>query len=188
MLQGNPARNNIERIMNSYWLYWPLSYQLKAGKWLFQVLTEGFAGQKTNFGGAAWATVMAQRHVEKLATDPQYQQAMEDHEGLFLAATMMVPITPFDLGVSLNRGIRGVGGHLGWWEEYKRAQDPVVFATWLAELGPLYSIQLAQQVYGETFGDRSGDTENERTGTPGTAVPTFDSTVPGGAPAPSFGP
>lgn len=158
MLQGNANRSNIERIANSWWLFWPLSYQLKAAKWLFESALISYGGRKTNMGGAAWWNHVITNHQKRTMEDPEYAQFFEDHEGMFAFAQMFMPLTPADVGVSLNRGIRGIGGALGWWGEYKRAQDPVSWATWVAEMGPMFTIQLARQLWAESFEKRhSGD-------------------------------
>ena len=37
-------RSNLERLANNPLLWWPITYQLKAGKWLIDLMTKQFAG------------------------------------------------------------------------------------------------------------------------------------------------
>jgi hypothetical protein len=145
MLHGNASRSNLERLGNSYFLYWPLSYQVKAAKWLFGVMT----GSSTK-GGSLKALVsydrLREHHLGRLENSPEYRQAFEDHPELWRAAQMFVPITPEDLGVSLSRPVRYLGGMAGVFEEYKTANDPWLAAAKVASMGPIYSIELVMRL------------------------------------------
>lgn len=148
---GNNSRANWERIANSYWLYWPISYQLKAAKWLFDGLTKGVLGYKTNMLGAAAYDQLMQMHQRRMATDAAYAQTFIQHPTLWGIAQMLLPITPFDLGVSLNRPIRYAGGALGLWGAYKQAQDPITAAAGILTMGPTYTIDLLGRLAREAF-------------------------------------
>jgi hypothetical protein len=183
MYEGNPSRSNVERVLNSYFLYWPLSYQLKAGKWLWDVLTERAFGTKTNFGGAYALENLVETHKEMMATDENYQKMMEENESLWFAAGMFFPLSPFDVGVSLNRGVRYAGGELGLWAKYKQAQDPLSAAEAMMQLGPLYDISLLAQVWSE----REKNSKPAKTrpqpysgGTPSTTEPSLADALVGG--------
>jgi GNAT superfamily N-acetyltransferase len=143
---GNNSRANWERVMNSYWLYWPLSYQLKATKWLFDVMTKGAFGYKTNLAGAAAFDQLMQMHKDRMAHDDAYAKIFVDHPVLWAVAQMLVPITPGDLGVSLSRPVRYAGGALGLWGAYAQASDPLTAAANIMVLGPTYTSELLQRV------------------------------------------
>lgn len=163
MFHGNPARTNLERIANSYWLYWPISYQIKATKWLVSAMADGAFGQKTNLAGAALYAHHVEQHRERLANDPAYVQMFEDHPTLWFMAQMLFPITPGDIGVSLSRPVRYAGGaagdalegatgsRLGLWGAYKSADDPVTAAGAIMSLGPVYTAELLARAGRELF-------------------------------------
>jgi hypothetical protein len=170
---GNPSRSNLERTLNSYWLYWPLSYQLKAGKWMFDVLTKkGVFGP--NLTGAYWFNNVATKVTNLIANDPDYVKFMKQNESLFMFGQMMFPITPTDFGLSLNKLVRAIGGwidtplregtgstfnqekgvweggylggYLGLWPPYNNRKDPVALAQAAIEMGPVYTYNLLGRV------------------------------------------
>lgn len=149
VFRGNPDRRNIERILNSYWLFWPLSYQVKAGKWLVDIMTHKAFGKNTNMAGAATYAQLVGLHRKWMSEDEDYAQIFEDHPELFFASQMMFPITPGDVGVSLSRLPRYVGGELGLWGKYKAAEDPLTAAGALLNMGPFYTLSLAKSIQGE---------------------------------------
>jgi hypothetical protein len=150
-LTGNPNRSNLERIGNSYWLYWPLSYQVKATKWLVGVMTDRFMGAKTNLAPAAMYAHYLEEHRKRLASDPEYVALFRDHPTAWFMAQMIFPITPGDIGISLNRGVRYAGGELGIWGEYKNADDPITAAGAMLSMGPTYTAELLARVGRELF-------------------------------------
>jgi hypothetical protein len=102
MMFGQPDRSNFQRIANHPLLYWPLSYQIKATKWLANVLMQRSFGMDL---GAAPLVLLDQLHAEmgnRLATDPGFARWFKSHEDLFFLAQMLIPITPWDIGVSLS--------------------------------------------------------------------------------------
>lgn len=147
---GNTNRSNLERIMNSYFLFWPISYQLKATKWLFDVLTKQTVGRKTNFLGVWTLDRMYQEHVRKLATDEGYQRMFTDNPALWQFAAMLLPVTPFDMGVSLSRFTRYSLAAGGFIEDKDFTGSPFESALSLLKMGPLYSFELARRMYGQT--------------------------------------
>lgn len=155
MFMGNPDRRNMERLLNNYFLYWPLSYQLKAGKWLYGALTERALGMNTNLLGAAKLDELKQMHEELMVTDQEYYHLFADNPDLWLMAQMMLPITPVDLGVSLSRPVRYFGGLAGIFPEYKKAQDPMQAALAVTEMGPLYTYNLLTRMYQQATGQSS---------------------------------
>lgn len=148
---GNPNRTNLERIANSYWLYWPISYQIKAGRWLVSALTNGAFGRDTKLAGAALYAHYADEHRKRLVSDPGYQALFEDHPTAWFLAQMMFPITPGDMGVSLSRPVRYAGAKLGFWGDYKSASDPVTAAGAIMSLGPVYTAELLARLGREAF-------------------------------------
>jgi hypothetical protein len=135
---GNPDRSRAERMLNSYLLFWPLSYQVKAAKWLLGVMYDRAGGIKTNAIGAYALGQFAQDHQRLLATDPEYQQWFEKHKTLVFMAQMLAPITPDSMGVSLNPILRDVF--------FERTRAP-----W--EVGPVYTAGLIPKLANEVMTD-----------------------------------
>jgi hypothetical protein len=154
---GNNSRANWERVMNSYWLYWPISYQLKAARWLFDVTTKGALGYKTNLAGAAAYNQLVQMHKARMAKEPAYAKTFTDHPVLWGIAQMLMPITPADLGVSLSRPVRYAGGALHAWGAYKEASDPFSAAAAIMTMGSTYSSELLARLGGEFFPTRANE-------------------------------
>lgn len=99
---GNPARSNVERWMNHYLLYWPISYQIKATKWLAKVLLDRAGGLKTNAAGAYGLDQLATYHSQLMQNDPDYAEFIQEHPTLLFAAQMLLPMSPDSIGVSLS--------------------------------------------------------------------------------------
>lgn len=142
VLRGNTSRSNLERILNSYWLYWPFSYQLKATRWLYNVLTDA-AG-----GGTLKNVVRLERlreiHMDQFENNSEYAAMFENNPTLWRTAQMLIPITPGDIGVTLSRGPRYLGGALGVFPEYS-AQNPLDAGLRMMALGPNYTLELLSQ-------------------------------------------
>jgi hypothetical protein len=98
---GQPDRSNFQRLLNHPLLYWPISYQIKATKWLARVLFDSAFGVDTGAGGAVVLSNVHDRHIERYNTDPAYRKWFEQHKTLLFIGQMLLPITPFDIGVSL---------------------------------------------------------------------------------------
>lgn len=147
---GNTNRSNLERIMNSYFLFWPISYQIKATKWLFDVLTERSVGRTTNLGGVVYLDHLYQQHVERLANDENYQRMFVDNPALWQTAAMLLPLTPYDMGVSLSRITRYSLAAGGFIRDEKFEEDPFMAAVGLYAIGPAYSIELARKILRES--------------------------------------
>jgi hypothetical protein len=84
---------------------------------------------------------------------------------------MLLPITPEDLGVSLSRPVRygasflrdatgGDEGPLAFLNHYKAAEDPVIAAAQILNIGPIYTWNQFQQVLGDLH---SNPTHNDST-------------------------
>jgi hypothetical protein len=144
---GNVNRSRLERVANSYWLYWPISYQIKAAKWMVRILSDRALGQKTNLGGAWTLDRMAEVFKEQANVSEDFQQQLEDSSPVWFMASMLLPIAPWDPGVSLNRYVRYAGGNgLGLWKAYAGLDTAQDWAMKFFEMGPIYTIKLAQQI------------------------------------------
>jgi len=139
---GNPDRTNVERFLNSYLLYWPLSYQIKVGKWVVRMLTERAFGQNTNLAAAFKYNEVREMFVDEMSTNQDFAQFMQGNEHIFQAAMMMFPITPEDLGVNLSRPFRLFGSFLGIFEPMRGRDDPAAWASYIMEIGPIYTYKL----------------------------------------------
>ena len=101
LFYGQPDRSNFQRLLNHPLLYWPISYQIKATKWLARILFDEAFGVPTGAGGAVVLSNVHDRHIERYNTDPAYRKWFADHKTLLFIGQMLLPITPFDIGVSL---------------------------------------------------------------------------------------
>lgn len=154
--RGNVNRSNIERTLNSYFLFWPISYQLKVAKLLTDVLTKRSFGRQTDLLGAWTMDRMWQEHVNRLVNDPEYVQMFKENPTLWLMAGMMFPILPMDAGITESRLTRyvqsNVGAALGFWEKDERYPDnPVDMAVNVLKLGMAYDLELAERAAREMF-------------------------------------
>jgi hypothetical protein len=155
-LLGNADRSNVQRVMNSYWLFWPLSYQLKAATWLYDAMTKRGLGTRTNLGLSAMYAHMYEFHKQHLVDDPEYAKVFADTPTAWFIAQMFLPITPTDLGVSLSRGPRYAGGEMGLWGDYKATESPAAFGAAMANMGFLYSVNLMQRLQQELATKKPG--------------------------------
>jgi hypothetical protein len=146
---GNPNRSRAERVLNSYLLFWPLSYQVKSTKWFARVLFDRAGGLPTNALGAITLDRMAETHNRLLATDPEYRDWFERHDTLVFTAQMLFPVSFESTGVSLNPALRSV-----FFDRTKAAM----------EIGPIYTFNrvirpAAEELYVDlypTLGDLPG--------------------------------
>jgi hypothetical protein len=99
---GQADRSNLQRILNHPLLYWPLSYQIKATKWLANIMFDKAFGVDSGSMGAWTIAELHNRHMEKMSTDEEYAQYFSDNQTLLFMAQMILPITPFDIGVSMS--------------------------------------------------------------------------------------
>ena len=99
---GQPDRSNLQRLLNHPLLFWPISYQIKATKWLASVLTERALGRDTGLGGLYAYGRLMDAHRQALQDDPSYAQFFKDNKELMFFAGMFLPIVPDDIGVSLS--------------------------------------------------------------------------------------
>jgi hypothetical protein len=102
LIFGQTDRSNLQRLMNSPLLYWPISYQIKATKWLASMLLDQAFGYRTGALGAVTLGTIHEQHKEWMATVPAYAEQMSKNRQLMFLAQMILPITPWDLGVALS--------------------------------------------------------------------------------------
>lgn len=168
---GNTSRTRLERVMNSYWLYWPISYQIKATKWMLGLMTNRAFGGQTNLGGALMLDRAAEVFRQQVATNPEFARQAKDNELLYFTASMLLPIAPWDFGQSLNRVVRYTGGNvLGLWPAYVDVNDPTDVIAKTLEMGPMYSAELLSRL-ADQFGVGQDNTD-QRTPTANTLVGT----------------
>ena len=182
MYRGTADRTNIERILNSYWLYWPISYQIKATKWLFDLLTNRAFGSQTNLGGAAVLNRLQEEHERRLVEDDEYRANFEELPTAWFAAQMLLPVTPYDMGVSLNRATRFAGGMVGLWEQDDRASNLLTMTSALAVMGPVYTAELLERL-GRDIERGKKETEAEQFTVPVMPVPVVPTVTPPALPA-----
>ena len=147
---GNINRSRLERTLNSYWLFWPASYMLKANKWMFNVLTDGAFGKKTNAGGLWTLGQLSDLYHQRYTSDPQFRKTVDDNADLSFMLSAILPVAPWSDGVSLNRLTRYVGGAIPLWPDYSNF-DLWNVKDWggkMSDIGPVYSLSLMGDVAG----------------------------------------
>jgi hypothetical protein len=90
----------------------------------------------------------------------EYRQMFEDHPALFQAMSMMLPMTPFDMGAYLARWTRysgnWIGAHLGLVEEDSTyPKDLQGFVGRSLALGPIYSADVLGDILKEISKQKS---------------------------------
>jgi len=100
---GNAERSTVERLMNSYWLFWPISYQIKATKWMANIMLDGSFGHNTHALGAGLYANWQNQHNERMKNNPAYAALYQANPMLWFTAQMLLPMTPDSMGVSLSR-------------------------------------------------------------------------------------
>ena len=154
LVRGNPNRTNIEKIINNYFLYWPASYMIKATKWMLTTLM-------THNGELSGVNVIradkfAQAHYRAIADNPEYRAMYEDNPAAWRLASMFLPVSPIlsEIGASLGRPTRYVGGALGLFPKYKASEDPGEFFKSVTSYGIMYTSEMLQEVYDELTQDK----------------------------------
>lgn len=99
---GQADRSNVQRLLNHPLLYWPISYQIKATKWLLNVMLDHAFGVDTGAAGGYAFQRVADEHKRRMLTDPRYAANVQANTTLYFIASMLLPITPWDIGVSLS--------------------------------------------------------------------------------------
>lgn len=158
MLHGNPQRSTLERIGNSYFLYWPLSYQIKATKWLADIMLNGSFGHNNGALLAGKYALWQEQHNERMRVNPQYAALYAANPELWFAAQMILPMGPEDIGISMGRATRLAGERTQSFANSWFKTDIGLFTLnmeneravpWLTEMGPLYTAELYRRLYSE---------------------------------------
>jgi len=154
LVRGNPNRTNIEKIINNYFLYWPASYMIKATKWMMTTLM-------THNGELSGVNVVraeqfAEAHYRAIADNPDYRAMYEDNPAAWRLATMFLPVSPIlsEIGASLGRPTRYLGGAIGVFPKYRASEDPGVFFESVTSYGIGYTSEILQEVYDELTADQ----------------------------------
>jgi hypothetical protein len=163
VLHGNPQRSTIERILNSYWFLWPISYQIKATKWLGDIMLNGSFGHNNGALLAGRYALWQEQHNERMLNNPAYAAMFEAHPTLWFAAQMVLPMNPEEIGVSTSRLTRLIGTQgQDWINEWFGTDvglftaepifgDPSESLRYLTELGPIYTMELLSRLQGEAI-------------------------------------
>jgi hypothetical protein len=154
LVRGNPNRTNIEKIINNYFLYWPASYMIKATKWMMTTLM-------THNGELSGVNVVraeqfAEAHYRAIADNPDYRAMYEDNPAAWRLASMFLPVSPIlsEIGASLGRPTRYVGGAIGVFPKYRASEDPGVFFESVTSYGIGYTSEMLQEVFDELTQDQ----------------------------------
>lgn len=195
-LHGNPSRSTIERLMNSYWFFWPLSYQIKATKWLGDIMLNGSFGHDNGALLAGRYALWQEQHNERMMNNPAYAAMYEANPTLWFAAQMVLPMNPEELGVTMSRMTRLLGAQGQEWLNEWFKSDVGVFTAepmfgrpdeslrYLTELGPIYTVELLGRMWREAnesgFFDEAATPpgRSQTTGTP--PVPALQMAIPTG--------
>jgi hypothetical protein len=105
---GRMSRSNLERMANSYFLFWPISYMVKVTGWAYKILMEKIGPVQGNQGAYLWDYYRRQ-YEQMYNSDDDFRAWAEDNPDFLFAAEMLMPITPSSIGVSLNKTTRYAG-------------------------------------------------------------------------------
>jgi hypothetical protein len=166
LFYGNPNRSNLERLMNSYWFTWPISYQIKATKWLAETMLDGSFGNDNHALMAGKYAIWQQQYNEMIQNNPDFRAMMASNPVVGFAAQMLLPIAPDSIGVSLGRltrvigefsedqinqvfGPKGAGwtdGQLNLFTLDAMLQNPGQIPTYLTQMGIPYTVDLVKRL------------------------------------------
>jgi hypothetical protein len=147
---GNTDRSRLERLANSYWLFWPVSYQIKTTRWMVDLLSNKAFGHQSNLGGAYILAHGRQMIQQQMDSNPEFADQMANNGTLWLMANMLFPAVPWDQAVSLSRIPRYVGANvLHWFPTYAGLDNPFDYANKAMQLGPFYDSTLGSELLKE---------------------------------------
>lgn len=145
VFMGNPERSAVERLLNSYLLYWPISYQLKTGRTMVEVMTSKGLGLPTGSAGAvAWAR-LHDDHKRKLEEDPEYREFFDKNRQTLFMLQALIPMSPESIGVTLSPITRLAGAAIGAGQD----ADVMERLRRATTVGPLYDAKLFFDVLAE---------------------------------------
>ena len=117
---GQENRSNLQRALNHPFLFWPVSYQIKATKWLARFMFEEALGVDTGSLGAVALKRVYDAHQVRMRDDPRYRAKLLENQTLYFLASMILPISPWDIGVSVSPWARFVGSVTGLGPHYEK--------------------------------------------------------------------
>jgi hypothetical protein len=109
---GRMNRGNAERLLDHFFFFWPLSYQIKATAWMYRIMFDKIGGVRTGAAGAYLWNEYRQRWDDEVERDPGLRRFLDDNEDFMFAFEMMFPMTPSGVGTSLSRPTRYTAGWL----------------------------------------------------------------------------
>jgi hypothetical protein len=102
VIEGNPSRSEVQRLMNSYLLYWPFSYQFRVAKELARFLSSEIAGVHSGLAPFAAYAHLRTQHTERMKKDETYATWFKDHGAALQLFEQILPITPEGVGITLG--------------------------------------------------------------------------------------
>ena len=142
---GNPDRSVMERVLNSYLLYWPISYQLKTGRVMAEVMFSRGIGLPTGSAPAVAWSRMYHEHQRKLESDAQYRSFFERNKQTLFLLQQLMPMSPDSVGVTLSGFTRAGGALFGLGSN----PDVVKRLEQVSALGPIYDYQVGLRIVRE---------------------------------------
>lgn len=103
---GRMRRSTVERVMDNFWLFWPMSYIIKATTWLASIMFKRVGGVNMGAGGAYLYTEYRDRFLRAVENDPDMQAWLEENRDFMFLFEMLFPLTPESIGISMNPGTR----------------------------------------------------------------------------------
>lgn len=150
---GRMSRSNLERLSNSFFLFWPISYMLKVVPWAYRVMMEQIGPVKGSAGAYLWDQYR-QQYESLLQNNEDFADWVEDNPDFMFAAEMILPITPASIGTSLNKTTRYAGNwfmeatELGKGDEFGDYQPKTIPEALESStrFGPFRTLSLASNV------------------------------------------
>lgn len=99
---GQDNRSNLQRAANHPFLFWPISYQIKATKWLLKIMLDEAGGVDTGAAVGATFQKVYDEHRRRWVAEPAYRARFAENRTVYFLAGMIFPIIPTELGVSLS--------------------------------------------------------------------------------------
>lgn len=100
---GRMNRSFVERLGDNFWLFWPLSYQIKATMWMGNIMFNRIGPVKTGATGAFAYQEYRERFMRSVEADPEFAAWLQDNRDFMFLFEMMFPMTPEGVGVASNK-------------------------------------------------------------------------------------
>jgi hypothetical protein len=105
---GRMSRSNLERLGNSFFVAWPVSYMIKVTSWVYRVMMEKMGPVEGSAGAFLWDSYR-QRYEQHVQNDPDFASFVEDNPDFLFALEMVLPVSPASISVGLNKTTRYAG-------------------------------------------------------------------------------